>query len=56
MVAENDSYWSLANYVENYWKTFTYFFIMDSVIFKLKYRFSDESLAMASSVVVNFVN
>jgi hypothetical protein len=56
MVAENDSYSSLANYVENYWKTSTYFLTMDSVIFKLKYRFYDESLAMANSVVVHFVN
>jgi hypothetical protein len=56
MASEDDSYSSLANYVENYWKTFIYFFIMDSVIFNLKYRSSDESLAMASLVVVHFVN
>lgn len=44
--AENDFYSSLANDVENYY----YFVIVNSVIANLKYRFSDESLTMASSV------
>lgn len=48
--AENASYSSLENEVENYWKTSAYFVIMDSVVSNLKYRFSDESLAMANSV------
>lgn len=48
--AENASYSSLENEIENYWKTSAYFIIMDSVVSNLKYRFSDESLAMANSV------
>lgn len=48
--AENESYSSLENEVESYWKTSTYFVIIDSVVSNLKYRFSDESLAMANSV------
>lgn len=48
--AENDSYSSIENEVESYWKTSTYFVIMDSVVSNLKYRFSDESLAMVNSV------
>jgi len=40
----------LANDVENYWKTSTYFVIIDSVIANLKYKFSDESLTMANSI------
>ncbi|KAF0723115.1 zinc finger MYM-type protein 1-like [Aphis craccivora] len=48
--AENASYSSLENEVENYWKISAYFVIMDSVVSNLKYRFSDESLAMANSV------
>lgn len=48
--AENDSQSSLENEVGSYWKTSTYFVIMDSIVINLKYRFSDENMAMANSV------
>lgn len=46
---ENDSNSLLENEVEN-WISSTYFVIINSIVFNLKYSFSNENLAIANSV------
>lgn len=48
--AEQDSQIITSDSVEVYWRRTAYFPIIDTVINNLKFRFSEESLEMASSI------